>query len=444
MGGRADYQFLPCRLQSADLRGRTGRIRIDFDRRRQRAGTLRRQGFGRRRYHSGRAGCGECGILVHRRAGKGIAADAGEGVAGDSRVSQRKGDGMIGSRGRMSRLSFLIVLCLVASARQSIGATVEENLAALNNKPAEERQKLLVENARKEGSVTFYAATNMRDTQEIVAGFNKFYPFVKVGITSLGGPGVLNKVTTEERAGVALADVVTMTGGYVPELIEKKMLAKYRSPMVPFVRKGFVDAEGYWPGVYAIGYTIIYNNKRVSQKDAPKRYEDLLQPRWKNNLVMDAEAHDLLAGLIDLWGEAKATNFLRQIAQDKKVTFSRQSHTFMTQLVATGEHDVIVDGYVHNAVALKGKSAPIDYVMTNPTIIRPPTTIAVMARAVHPYAAALLLDYHLSKEASEIIVKNQGRWAPRKDVPWAVEPPGDLHSINMLEWGRKYRQLVAL
>jgi len=29
-------------------------------------------------------------------------------------------------------------------------------------------------------------------------------------------------------------------------------------------------------------------------------------------------------------------------------------------------------------------------------------------------------------------------------VPWAVEPPGDLRSINMLEWGRKYRQLVAL
>ena len=95
---------------------------------------------------------------------------------------------MIGSRGRTSRLLFLIVACLVISARQSIGATVEETLTALNAKPAEERQKVLIENARKEGSVNFYAATNMRDTQEIVAGFNKLYPFVKVGITSLGGP----------------------------------------------------------------------------------------------------------------------------------------------------------------------------------------------------------------------------------------------------------------
>jgi iron(III) transport system substrate-binding protein len=351
---------------------------------------------------------------------------------------------MIGSIGRYRRLVVLVLLCVAVLARRSDGATVEETLTALNAKPAEERQKLLIENARKEGNVNFYAATNLRDTQEIVAGFNKFYPFVKVGITSLGGPGVLNKVTTEERAGVALADVVTLTGGYVPELIEKKMLARYRSPMVPFVRKGFVDAEGYWPGVYAIGYTIIYNNKRVAQKDAPRRYEDLLQPRWKNNLVMDAEAYDLLAGLIDLWGEAKATAFLRQIAQEQKVTLSRQSHTFMTQLVATGEHDVIVDGYVHNAVALKEKGAPIDYVVMNPTIVRPPSIIAIVARAPHPYAAALFLDYHLSKEASEIMVQSQGRWAPRKDVPWTVEPQGELHVVSALQWGPKMRKLVDL
>jgi iron(III) transport system substrate-binding protein len=323
-------------------------------------------------------------------------------------------------------------------------AAVEEILAELNARPVEERQKLLVENAKREGTVTFYAATNLRDTQEIVAGFNKHYPSIKVAISSLGGPGVLNKVTTEQRAGVTQADVVTLTGGYVPELIEKKTLAKYRSPMFGSLRKGFVDAEGYWPGVYAIGYTIIYNTKRVAPKEIPKRYEGLLSPRWKGNMVMDMEAHDLLAGLIDLWGEAKATDFLRRLAADSAVRFSRQSHTFMTQLVATGEHDVIVDGYVHNAVALKEKGAPIDYVVMNPTIVRPPSIIAITARAPHPYAAALFLDYHLSKEASEIMVKNQGRWAPRKDVPWSVEPQGEIHVVSALQWGPKMRKLVEL
>ena len=212
---------------------------------------------------------------------------------------------------------------------------------------------------------------------------------------------------------------MTMTGGYVPELIEKKMLAKYHSPMVPFLRKGFVDAEGYWPGVYAIGYTIIYNNKRVSQKDAPKRYEDLLQARWKNNLLMDGEAHDLLAGLIDLWGEAKATSFLRQIAQEQKVTFSRQSHTFMTQLVATAEHDVIVDGYVHNAVALEGKRRARRLHRHEPNY----RAAAVDHRDRGAGTAPLCLcfmDYHLSKEANEIMVKVRaaGRRVKMCPGPW--------------------------
>ena len=100
---------------------------------------------------------------------------------------------MIRSETRSVRFLWLCILSLIASAHRAAGATLEENLAALNSKPAEERQKILVENARKEGSVNFYAATNVRDTQEIVTGFNKVYPFVKVGITSLGGPGVLNK-----------------------------------------------------------------------------------------------------------------------------------------------------------------------------------------------------------------------------------------------------------
>src|ERR1044071_4201313 len=340
-------------------------------------------------------------------------------------------------------MTVLALAFYFALPRTAQGAA-EDLLAELNAKAPEQRQEILVENARKEGEVTLYTAVNMRDAQELMTGFNKLYPGIRVAIASLGGPGVLNKVLTESRAGANLADVVALNGISAVELIDKKLVLRYKSPMIGFLRKGFVDADGYWPGIYAIGYTIIYNSLRVAPRDAPKRYEDLLQPRWKNNLIIDAEDHDLLAGLIDLWGEAKATSFLSQITQEQKVTLSRQSHTFMTQLVATGEHDAIVDGYVHNAVALKGKGAPIDHVMTNPTIIRPPTTIAIMARAPHPYAAALLLDYHLSKEASEIMVKSQGRWAPRKDVPWTVEPPGELRSINMLEWGRKYRQLVGL
>jgi ABC-type Fe3+ transport system substrate-binding protein len=97
---------------------------------------------------------------------------------------------------------------------------------------------------------------------------------------------------------------------------------------------------------------------------------------------------------------------------------------------------------VHNAVKMKSEGAPIDIVFLNPTIVRTPSVIAIAAQAPHPYAAALFEDYHLSKEASEIMVKNQGRWAPRKDVKWTVEPETDVHVVPMFIWGRKNRELV--
>jgi iron(III) transport system substrate-binding protein len=343
---------------------------------------------------------------------------------------------------RQGNIFILLLWCLCFALPRTASSQVEDILDQLNHRSGEERQSVLLENAKKEGGLTLYTATNTRDTQDIVGGFTKHYPGVKVNFLSLGGPGVLNKISTEYRAGVYNADVVVLTGNNALELIDRKMVAKYKSPMVPFLRKGFIDEEGYWPGVYAIGYTFIYNNKRVAPQDIPKQYEDLLKPRWKKSLIMDAEAHDLLAGLIDLWGEKKAAAFLQELVQKQQVTFARQSHTFMTQLVAAGEHDLIVDGYAHNAVKLKSEGAPINYVFPNPTIVRTPSIIAITAHTAHPYAAALFEDYHLSKEASEIMVKNQGRWAPRKDVNWSVEPETNLHVVSMFEWGRKNHELV--
>jgi len=241
-----------------------------------------------------------------------------------------------------------------------------------------------------------------------------------------------------------MLDLLTISVRVYKAFAQKKILRGFVARKVLFLRKGFVDSEGYWPGIYAIGMAVIYNTNRVKPGEVPKRYEDLLRPRWKDSMIMDLEAHDLFAGLIDLWGEAKATSFLRSLVTEQKVRFSRQSHTFMTQLVATGEHDLIVDGYVHNAVAFKEKKAPVDFITYSPTIVRPPSIIAITSRAPHPYATALLLDYHLSKEASEVMVKSQGRWAPRKDVPWIVEPQGELHVVSPLQWGPKIRQLVEL
>ena len=339
----------------------------------------------------------------------------------------------------------LVAICSMISIPLKASGDVESLLGEINRKPADQRLKVLMEGARREGVVYYYGSTSLSDTQELIKGFNKHYPFVEVRFTRLGGAGVATKVINEYRAGVHNVDFLSLRGTFLPELIDRKIIAKYVSPMAPFLRKGFADTEGYLSSIYASGYTMIYNTRRVRPGEVPKSYEDLLNPRWNGRLVMDSEEYDWLAGMIDLLGENRASAFLKRLVEEQRLKFLRGgSHTHMTQLVAAGEHDLLIDGYVHNAVDIKAKGAPIDFVFTNPTIVKPPSVIAITSKASHPHAVALLFDYKLSKESHEIMAHKQARWTTRRDVKWIAEPGTDLHVVSPLKWGRGYNDVVVL
>ena len=320
---------------------------------------------------------------------------------------------------------------------------VESLLADLNRKPPVDRVKVLTEGAKREGVVYYYGSTTVNDNQELVNGFNGHYPFVEVRYTRLGGASIANKLINEYRGGIFNADVITMRGTFIPELVNKKVICRYKGPMMPFLRKGFADTEGYLSSLYATGYTVIFNPSRVKPAEVPKAYKDLLHPRWKGRIVMDSEDYDWFAGMIDLMGENGATSLLRRLVTEQAMEL-RRNHTLVTQLVAAGEHDLLIDGYVHEAVGYKTQGAPIELVFMNPTIVKPPNAIAITSKAPHPHAAALLVDYYLSKEAHEIMAHKQSRWTTRADVKWMTEPGTDIHAVSSFEWGRRYNQLIEL
>jgi iron(III) transport system substrate-binding protein len=339
---------------------------------------------------------------------------------------------------------FLVAICSGLAAPEPARGDVETLLSEINRKPAEERIKLLTEGAKKEGVAHYYGSSNSSDIQELVKGFSRNYPFVDVRYTRLGGPSVVSKVTTEYRAGVFNVDVISVRGTLIPELISNKVIAKYQGPMQSFLRKGYFDTEGYLSGYYATGYTLIYNTTNVKPGEVPRSFEDLLNPRWKGRLVMDREEYDWLAGLIDVMGENKATAFFRRLVEQQRVKFKR-GHALITQLVAAGEHDLLADGYVHSGVQFKTKGAPINFVFMNPTVVKPPSSIGIASRAAHPYAAALLADYHLSKEGQEFLAQKQFYWTSRRDVKWATEPGTELRVVSPLEWGGgKYNYVSEL
>src|SRR5262245_21004732 len=333
---------------------------------------------------------------------------------------------------------------LLGAELHSAEVNVETLLTDINRKPAEQRLKSLMEGAKKEGIVYHYGSINAPDNDELTRAFNKQYPFVEVRYIRQGAEQIVNRAMTEYRSGVTSADVISKRGTFMPALWEEKIIASYKSPMTAFIRQDITDSDGLTAPTFATRYAMIFNVTVVKSGEAPKSYEDLLHPRWKGRLILDNDAHDWFAGMIDLMGEDKAAGFLRRLVTEQGLKLKR-NHSLITQLTAAGEHDLFIDGYVHNAVEFKTKGAPVDFVFTNPTIVKPPSVIAISARTTRPHAAALMVDYYLSKPAQEIMAHKQARWTTRADVNWLTEPGTEIHVVSPLKWwGRRYSEVVEL
>ena len=180
----------------------------------------------------------------------------------------------------------------------------------------------------------------------------------------------------------------------------------------------------------------------VSRDKAPKSFDDLLDPQWKGKLGMDTTDYDWIAALIDYYGRSKAIEFAGQLA--KQQLNMRRGPTLLAQLAVAGEFPIVIDAFPEEVLQLKNAKAPVDFTFSEPFVaVKTPTTISISAGAPHPNAAALFVDFLLSKPGQEIMA-SQGRWVSRNDVGYLVDLKGKRMQIPSLDWDDKQVELIKL
>ena len=319
----------------------------------------------------------------------------------------------------------------------------EEFLEDVNRLPASERQRRLEDGAKKEREVVWYSTMNREDSNELIHAFETDYPYLKVNFVSAGGPKTLNRVTAEYRAGAYLYDATGYRATFLTPTRKAGVIMRYRTPLREFLRPGFVDQEGYFNATFTRAFMFIVNKNLVTARDYPKSFANLLEPKWKGKLAMDNESYDLLAAMLDHYGDAEGRRMAEALG--KQEPSFRRGTTLVGQLVAAGEYPVMVDGSNHLAYELKKKGAPIEYLFPEPFIpVMIPQGFWVAARPPHPHAAALFVDFMLAKKGQEIMA-NQGRWVSRKDVKYQVDPgQRKLQVVSQEKWGERTKELVQL
>lgn len=270
----------------------------------------------------------------------------------------------------------------------------------------------LIEAAKKEGALTYYTTMTLSQSQVVVTKFQEKYPFIRPDLFRTGGDPLLNKILTEAQGGRYAWDVASGRGEMVLPLLQQKLLAPYRSPEAKFISRDLVDDQNYWTAYYVNPYVVGYNTRLVKKEEAPKTYEDLLAPKWKGKKIsIDDEAYGLLSGLIRAWGKEKAVAYFKKLAAQEPVVM--RGNTNRVQLAVAGEYDLII-AYAPTIQRETSKGAPIDWVALEPAPVQVnPAMLA--AKAPHPNAGKLFVDFLLSEEGQKLLV-GFNRIPVREDV----------------------------
>lgn len=294
------------------------------------------------------------------------------------------------------------------------------NIAALAALTGAERQKRLAEGAKKEGVVSIYTSMPLDDMAALTSAFEAKYG-VKAKVWRSGSEKILQRGLLEAKANRFEVDVFETNSPETEVLSREKVLIAGNSPYLNELIPQAIPSHKEWIATRLNIFTCAYNTKLVKKEELPKTYQDLLDPKWKGKLSVEADDSDWLAETVMKMGEEKGLALFREIARKNAVSV-RKGHTLLSNLVASGEVPLALTVYNYKIEQMKNSGAPVDWFALDPTIARPNAN-GVARNAPHPHAALLFQDFELT-EGQVILGK-------RDFIPTSTKVPSTLNKMPL-------------
>jgi ABC-type Fe3+ transport system substrate-binding protein len=378
-----------------------------------------------------------------------------------------------GGARRARGLTGLLLVALLAACGPSAGGDAPPASGATGSQPAgaaqptqrtvaqigalsgPDRQAILEEGAKKEGALLWYTSLIVNQAvRPLVDGFNKKYPYVKVDHYRADSPDLTQRFTNEYQARHYEVDLVDGTST-PPAIKAAGWLEKYDSPSLASYAKETRDPEGYWNSSNLYFMTAGINTRLVPRDEAPKTYEDLLNPRWKGQMGWSTSAGSgapiLIGNVLQTMGQERGMAYLEQLSKQGIRNLNASGRAVLDQVIA-GEFPVALNIFNHHTVISAQQGAPSDWVPLEP-VPALQNTVGLALNAPHPHAALLFLDYLFSEEGQSILQQadylpaNPG--VPAKDPRLKPEVGG--FKVNFIspedamknenEWNQIFRRL---
>jgi len=280
--------------------------------------------------------------------------------------------------------------------------TAEEIL----NYQGADRQKVLEDGARAEGTLVIYSGMIVNQLlRPLTEAFEKKYPFIKTRYWRGDGNQVVVKVLAELQANALVADLVEGSGmsGAVGGT---KFVLPFYSPLFEALPKQDIASDRTWAATRLRYIGLGYNTGFVSRTEAPKTYDDLLDPKWRRKMAWNASSDAsgalvTITTLLATWGEAKSDAYLAKLAHQEITPLMVSNRQVVDQMIL-GEYWIGVGISAHHPIISAGRGAPSATVLFDPvpSLI---DCIQVVKGVKHPHAAMLFVDFILSTQGQRMM-----------------------------------------
>lgn len=289
---------------------------------------------------------------------------------------------------------------LIATALGLVAASAAAQNLATYEGP--DRMERIAATAKKEGSLTLYTTIAEKDISTLVRPFEAKYG-VKVNVWRAGTDKVLHRTLAEAAAKRHDVDVVHMGSPEMEALARETVLQPVLSPVYSQLQPGSVPAHRQWASTLLSVWVQAYNTNVVGKADLPRSYQDLLDPKWKGKLGIEAKNEDWFAAVVGIMGGGeKGLAFFRELVARNGIS-PRKGHSLLTNLVSAGEVPLALTVYNYMPEQARKKGAPIDWFVLEPAVARS-NAVGVARHAPH-LAAALLFHEYMLTEAQDLLVQ---------------------------------------
>lgn len=266
--------------------------------------------------------------------------------------------------------------------------------------------------------------------RDFVARYKQAHPEVSVQFLDMGSREVLERLRAERNRPQAdlwwgAAHTTFQTAA------DENLLAPYRPSWAGQVPESARDAGDRWYGTYETPEVIVYNSEAVRAEDAPKDWDDVLDAKWRDKvLIRNPNPSDSMRAIFGamIWRSYKETgspaggyDWLRRL--DANVHEYTADGTLLMQKMARREGLVSLWDLPDVRLYREQKNFPVDYVI--PQSGTPVVTdgIAIVRGAPHAEEAQRFYEFVTTPESLVHAARTYYRIPVRTDLDRAQLPP---------------------